>query len=58
MDSRKVTIGAGLMIVGAVVMFATGYLSSSLTMVALGVAPLLLAVAALLIGTSEGGQPV
>jgi hypothetical protein len=59
-STTKIAVGTGLILLGGAAMMATGTLESVVPSpgLVLPLATLLMAAGALLVGTSEGGQPV
>jgi len=58
MDTTKVAIGALLLVVSSVALFALSPQNSALPMVVGGIASLTMAAGALLVGVSGEGRPV
>jgi hypothetical protein len=54
----KVVVGAVLLLIGSVLILGTGLQQLPLPAIAGSIAALLLAAGSVLLGTSEGGQPV
>ncbi|WP_424019728.1 hypothetical protein ACOZ4N_09730 [Halorientalis pallida] len=57
-SSMKVVVGAVLLLIGSALILGTGLQQIPLPAIAGSVAALLLAAGSVLLGTSEGGQPV
>ncbi len=57
-SSMKVVFGGVLLLIGSVLILGAGLQQVPMPAVAAGIAALLLAAGSVLLGTSEGGQPV
>jgi uncharacterized membrane protein len=57
-NSTKIVVGLVLLLVGSVLILGTGLQQVPLPAIAGSVAAMLLAAGSVLLGTSEGGQPV
>ena len=57
-NSMKIVVGAVLLLIGSALILGTGLQQIPLPAIAGSVAALLLAAGSVLLGTSEGGQPV